>query len=631
MVYQKITLVVDSLKNEKKFIELTQHIKAHYEITPEIKNIFDELSQESNRLHLLYLNDDEIKSFFVKNISTPIKTAIIPNEKSPNAIKSYGISEDLYEALDDAFDKELLSSIDLLLCNGTLVFNRVHIGDMHDYTSSELKSSFLNRFKNFFKNLINIKYKSITLTTSKDQVINTAASGIMVLEHTTTHNSYINEDLSLHDGKLNAFILAPTSLLVYFYYLLIILFYKSYSSISLPKSLGLIRSSSLKIESNKPFDFTIDKVAMSAMAIELEVVSDAINLHLGRRLKDKVNIEQIKDEKDTVKITTLPKGEIRNLLIEGNLPLFTKAEEDDFKELFVSVRENANITSIYITLMILSVLIATTGLFQNSAPVIIGAMILAPLMGPIISLAMGISRADKSLINNSLTTLGVGIFVALLFSFVYTLFIPLDLLTQEMESRVHPNTLDLMVAVFSGIAGAYANAKSEVAKSLAGVAIAVALVPPLSVTGIGIGWGDLDVIMGSFLLFMTNLVGITLAATVTFIVLGYSPVKRAKKGLISVSVLLGLISIPLFFSFQSIIIQSSDFSKIEDIKHLTINNKEVRINFMKIKPSKLHTVIELEVISSSSLDGEDFEKIKGLIQSRVEKKIKLEIVTKLIY
>ena len=630
MIYQKITLVVESLENEKKFIELKQHIQAHYEITPEIKNIFDDLTQESNRIYLLYLSDDEIKSFFVKNISTPIKIAIIPNNKCPNAMKSYGIADDIYEALDDAFDKELLSSIDLLLCNGALVFNRVYIGDMHDYSTSE-QNSFFSRVQSFFKNLINIKYKSITLTTSKEQVINTAASGIMVLEHTTTHSSYINEDLSLHDGKLNAFILAPTSLLVYFYYLLVILFYKSYSSISLPKSLGLIRSSRLKIESNKPFDFTIDKVAMSAVSIELEVISDGINLHLGRKLREKVKIEQPKDEKDTVKITTLPKGEIRNLLVEGNLPLFTKAEDDDFKELFVSIRENANITSVFITLMVLSVLIATTGLFQNSAPVIIGSMTLAPLMGPIISLALGISRADKTLINSSLITLGVGIFVALLFSFVYTLFIPLDILTNEMESRVHPNTLDLMVAVFSGIAGAYANSKSEVAKSLAGVAIAVALVPPLSVTGIGIGWGDLDVIMGSFLLFMTNLVGITLAAALTFIVLGYSPVRRAKKGLISVSVLLAIISIPLFFSFQSIIVQSRDFSKIDDIKHLSINNKEIQINFMKIKPSKEYTVIELEVISSSSLTSEDFQKIKESIQKRVDKEIKLEIVTKLIY
>ena len=77
---------------------------------------------------------------------------------------------------------------------------------------------------------------------------------------------------------------------------------------------------------------------------------------------------------------------------------------------------------------------------------------------------------------------------------------PIDNLTAEMQSRISPTLLDLAVAVVSGIAGAYAHAKEEIAKSLAGVAIAVALVPPLSVAGIGVGWGDWDMASGAFLL-----------------------------------------------------------------------------------------------------------------------------------
>ncbi len=212
--------------------------------------------------------------------------------------------------------------------------------------------------------------------------------------------------------------------------------------------------------------------------------------------------------------------------------------------------------------MLLSTLLATTGLFANSAPVIIGAMILAPLMAPIISLSMGVIRTDKYLLFKSIRTLSIGIFMALLFSSIYTLFIPLEQITAEMQGRLHPNLLDLLVAIFSGIAGAYATAKEEVAKSLAGVAIAVALVPPLSVTGIGIGLGNIDVIYGSFLLFLTNLVGITLSAALTFIVLGFAPLKKAKKGVFYTSIIMTIIAIPLVLSFLKVVDRNKYFEDL---------------------------------------------------------------------
>lgn len=124
---------------------------------------------------------------------------------------------------------------------------------------------------------------------------------------------------------------------------------------------------------------------------------------------------------------------------------------------------------------------------------------------------------------------------------------PLNLLTDEMSSRLTPNILDLMVAIISGIAGAYA--KTEVAKSLAGVAIAVVLIPPLSVVGIGIGWGNTQIMYGSFLLFATNLAGITLSAALTFFIMGFSPVKRATKGIVLTSLFLLIVTIPLLYRF----------------------------------------------------------------------------------
>lgn len=301
------------------------------------------------------------------------------------------------------------------------------------------------------------------------------------------------------------------------------------------------------------------------------------------------------------------------------------------KETLTNIKSGSEVTSIFITLMILSTLLATVGIFQDSTPSVIGAMILAPLMTPIISLSMGVVRSDKIIISKSITTLTFGIISALLFSAILTLALPLEIVTSQINSRINPNLLDLFVAIFSGIAGAYATSKEEVAKSLAGVAIAVALVPPLAVTGIGIGWGDTTIIYGSFLLFLTNLFGVTLAASLTFIVLGFAPVHRAKKGLVFSSVLLGIITIPLIISFYSLILQNHDYTKLNEIKSLIINNKKISLNITNIKGStKESTNIEVEVSSNQGLSDNELNKLKQIIEKKMDKKVNLEIATKII-
>ena len=566
-------------QDEKILGEIFDYIKEKYTskiATFSTEKIFDKSEEKQDCLFLLYLSDDEIKTFFQNHLNTNINIAILPNENCPNAMRNYGVSKDIKESIEDAFNIELLSKIDLLKCNDFIAFNRVVIGDMHGMNRLDYnQNSRINKIKIFFNNLINIKFKSYTLTTSKEQSIQTAASGITILEHTTIMNkeSAIKDDLSIHDGKLNAYILAPTSLLSYIWYLISIFFYQKISLVSLPKSLGFIKTSKLSVSSNGILNYKIDHKDMyQSNMIELEVLQDCLNVHLGKVLLEIVKNDTNQcEEKDVIKLNTLPKAELSSILIGGKLPLFKKATDEEFKDLFVSLKDSAKFSYTYLTLMILSTLLATTGLFANSAPVIIGAMILAPLMAPIISLSMGVIRADRFLLVQSARTLVIGIFMALLFSGIYTLFIPLEQITSEMQGRLNPNLLDLMVAVFSGIAGAYANSKEEVAKSLAGVAIAVALVPPLSVTGIGLGLGNIDVIYGSFLLFVTNLVGITLSAALTFIVLGFAPIKRAKKGIFYTSILMVIIAIPLFLSFMDVVHKYDYFNKLNSFKSVALN------------------------------------------------------------
>ena len=441
-------------------------------------------------------------------------------------------------------------------------------------------------------------------------------------------NTLINENLSLQDGKLNALILAPKSIISYLYYLAIVFFYHRFSMNRLPLSVGTIHTSALEISSSRALDYVLDGNIMCAEGLKLEIVSDALTIRLGRRLVALQGAQETEiDDRELVRVQGLPKGEVSQLLVNKTLPLFAKASEEDFKELLLSMRQSAVLTVPFLMLMVLSTLLATTGLFQSSAPVIIGAMILAPLMSPIISFSIGLVRADPFLLKESTLTLLVGILTALLFSCIYTYFMPLSTLTEEMRGRLHPNILDLMVALISGIAGAYANSRSEIAKSLAGVAIAVALVPPLSVTGVGLGWGNVQVIYGSFLLFVTNLVGITLAASLTFIVLGYAPIQRARKGVILIASLLMLVTAPLLISFKMVIDQNRIIDQLGTLQVRARADSMMHFHALSIDLSQRPAAIWLEVISRKIPQQQDLDEIRRQVEEVIQAPVALKIST----
>lgn len=628
-MYTKVYLVTNSDNGLNE--EIAKYLKQKYNKDFEEVS-FNELFNEENTLYLLNLKDEEIKVFFKNHLNSNINIAIIPNDECKSAIVNYSISKNIKDAIDDAFNEKLYSCIDVLKCNETIAFNKIEIGDMHGIDCC-VEKSYLNSFKNFIKNLKNISFKPYTLTTSKEQSLKTVASGIIILEHTIKNdNSALEDTLSLHDGKLNAFVLSPTSLISYIWYLFTIFFYHRITIFSLPKSLGFIKSSSLNIQSQESFDCLVDNVYIEkSNEVNIEVIKNSICLHLGRDLEEQIKSDINKNEdKDSIKISSLPKGELNELLLAENLPLFKKASEDDFKELFLSLKNSAKFSYVFLTLMILSTLVSTTGLFANSSPVIIGAMILAPLMSPIISLSMGTIRANGFLINQSIKTLFIGIFMALFVSALFAYLIPLHDITNEMKSRLHPNLLDLFVAIFSGIAGAYASSKEEIAKSLAGVAIAVALVPPLSVTGIGIGFGNLEMIYGSFLLFITNLIGITLSGALTFIVLGYSPIKKAKKGLFYTAIMLALVTIPLISSFNSVVEQKEYLNKLDKIKYINFKDKSVQLNVIDLKKENGILKIDLQIISDKKVNQEEYQKIKRIIDKKMRIKSELSITQKTV-
>jgi uncharacterized hydrophobic protein (TIGR00271 family) len=228
----------------------------------------------------------------------------------------------------------------------------------------------------------------------------------------------------------------------------------------------------------------------------------------------------------------------------------------------------ANLDLNFLVLVVSSCIIATLGLLINSAGVIIGAMIIAPLMNPLRSLALGALIADQVLLRRSLITLGVGTALAIVTSAILgSLFqIPALSFGSEILARTQPTLADLGVALAAGGVSGFAKIRPKVSDVLAGTAIAVALMPPLCVVGIALSQGAWAYSSGSFLLFLTNLLGITLACILTFIWGGYGLNPRdMRRAVLWFMVLTGLILFPLSFSLIGLIQQEQLKASIKDL------------------------------------------------------------------
>ena len=218
-----------------------------------------------------------------------------------------------------------------------------------------------------------------------------------------------------------------------------------------------------------------------------------------------------------------------------------------------------------------SALIASFGLIANSTAVIIGAMLVSPLMTPIIGTSLGLVVGDTKLFANSLRSVVIGTVLAIFFSALLG-FLPLALeVTPEMLSRVRPTLLDLFVAVLAGFAGSYAMIDEKVSPALPGVAIATAIVPPLSNTGICLSLGYYGGAFGSFMLFFANFLSILLVASATFIAAGMSPSSKLKedkqfmKSLIVAVVGFVIVAAFLTYSLIAIVKERKLAENIEDI------------------------------------------------------------------
>lgn len=281
----------------------------------------------------------------------------------------------------------------------------------------------------------------------------------------------------------------------------------------------------------------------------------------------------------------------------------------------------------FYVLLSLSGVIATLGLLANSVAIIIGAMIIAPLIGPITGIAYSITVANRRLLRRSFLTLFTGVIFTVLISFATVLLIGLKTVTPEILSRTTPNLLDLIIALAAGSAGAFANTRRRIADALPGVAIAVALVPPLSVVGIGLAWGKSSLAIGALLLFVTNLTGIIFSGVVVLLMQAYGSIERAKHGLIFSLTILLILGIPLGWSLRGLILQNNvRYNVNEIVRHQIITFSQSDIRSIKVKPYKDTISIEMEVAAPpNSINRNQLTLVRERLFQKLGKEVELEV------
>jgi uncharacterized hydrophobic protein (TIGR00271 family) len=278
---------------------------------------------------------------------------------------------------------------------------------------------------------------------------------------------------------------------------------------------------------------------------------------------------------------------------------------------------------IYYLMLLMAALIALLGLLTNSVAVVIGAMLISPLMGPIISSGLALTIGDLNLARKAFRTIAISVGLTILVTAFVTVLSPLKEPTAEIMARVRPNIYDLFIAVLSGIVGAVALCtKRNYLITATGVAVATAVIPPLSVAGYGLGTGQLMLGAGGFFLFFTNFVAIVLTSDLVFFVMGfrtshvesiqYSPRKR----MLIIAGLLVLISIPLVYTLVVDLQKVKTKKRIERVLKKNLNLDQLsRMTGYSFKQQKSRMAVTATVNTVKYIPKTITQGIEGELKS----------------
>jgi uncharacterized hydrophobic protein (TIGR00271 family) len=305
-------------------------------------------------------------------------------------------------------------------------------------------------------------------------------------------------------------------------------------------------------------------------------------------------------------------------------------------EIYEDAYQGRQFDAIYFAMLVFACLIALLGLLLNSPAVIIGAMLISPLMGPILSCGLALTIADWALGKKAARNVALSILETILIAVLATLVSPLKDATPEILARTNPNLMDLLIAFFSGAAGTLALCSRKGALTiLPGVAIATAVMPPLATAGYGISTGQWEIAGGAFMLFFTNLTAIIISADLVFLVVGFRPERSQatreltrfvrSRFVIAAGVLIFL-SIPLIRTLTRAA-QQANFQKevlavlAEQLSHSA--ERKLGVVSLQLRGNELS--VEAAVQTTKFIEPEDIHKWEVAIQSRVRRPVRLEL------
>ncbi|WP_026450312.1 DUF389 domain-containing protein [Aequorivita capsosiphonis] len=280
--------------------------------------------------------------------------------------------------------------------------------------------------------------------------------------------------------------------------------------------------------------------------------------------KDDINITPNDEEFENVKLNTWES--IKKFLIE----LFDIRSDTDRDATIDAVKKDISFKGHTAWILIFSIFVASIGLNVSSTAVVIGAMLISPLMGPIVGIGLSVAINDVETLKRSLINLGVMVFLSVLTAFLYFKLSPLTEETPELIARTYPTILDVLIAIFGGLGLIVAKTKSgTIASVIFGVAIATALMPPLCTVGYGLAVGSGEYALGAMYLFSINAVFIALSTFIVskilrFPLVRYANSKRRRRTAQIASAIAIAVMVPSIYLFINLLDQQVFENKTRD-------------------------------------------------------------------
>ncbi len=318
-----------------------------------------------------------------------------------------------------------------------------------------------------------------------------------------------------------------------------------------------------------------------------------------------------------------------------NLRLINDIDPERKEAFLNTIHDHTQFSISYISLLVVSTIISTLGLLINSPATIIGGMIISPLMWPLVKISTGISLARKSYLLETLYLLFGSLALIVITASMITLISPLKGLNAEILTRSQPTLLDLIIALAAGAIAAMALIHKRISSSLAGVAIATSLLPPLCVTGIGLALTNFSIASGSFLLFAANAVSIIFISIFVFQFAGitnHSHEEFRKESILFVAIMLAITALPLFIFLREYSFKTQVFQKTEQVLEETFNevSPEIVINNISTKVSNQKNNIQISadilVPEGITLSIEQKEQIIAQLEKILDRTVQLNLL-----